>query len=474
MKSFGSIILVLIILFAENPAKAQDVFESGSVIDVSANSVQLEDYLNNAFAVDGFKTGKRDLALSPDGKRFAIISMMGLRYNIWIAPSEGGEASILLAANVDALEGVDIVTDIVFYNPRFSPDAKKLLYVTYVYDESKGSDIELEFDDEGRNTHLGLDTAYSNINAVNIETGEIRTVIEGAKDFNYSSDGRYICFIRDDYKFNMDDTPADHHGVPSIYDTETDETRYLIKDVLSTYSYEGINSGIKYESIAMSPDNSYIVAIGRDTLSNEVDLYKIPFEGGEFEKFGNINESGITSSIDDLKFSPDGRYILFNSLTIYDVITNEIYSPVPEFGSIRTAIWSLSGEEIYFIRSGSVDEIVAINFNLDYFDKISEKITAVESGTPESFAVISNYPNPFNPSTTIEFTLPEAGFTELVIYNIMGQKIRELVSADMPAGVHSVLWDGRGQNGLSVSSGMFLSRLISGDHIVSKRLMLVK
>ncbi|MFC1552617.1 T9SS type A sorting domain-containing protein [Candidatus Latescibacterota bacterium] len=478
MKSIMFRILFLIILFAVNPAFAQDVYERFTVIDVSAGDIQFDDPYREFFALEGFKTGKHDLAISPDGKWIAFIARWGNRFNIWIAPSEGGEASILLAADVDALEGVDVVTDIFFYNPRFSPDGKELLYITPVYDEAKGGDIEKEFDDEGRNTRLGLDNGYRDINALNIETGEFRTVIECAMDFNFSSDGRYICYIRDDYKFNMDETLADHHGVPAIYDTETGETRYLIKDVLSTYSYGGINStGIKYNSIAMSPDNSYIVVIGRDISTDKLDFYKIPFEGGEFEKFGNVEESGITSSIYDLRFSPDGRYILFNlfnSLSIYDLNTNDIYSPDPEFGSFRTGIWSLSGEEIYYIRSESVDEIVVISFNLDYFDKISGQITAVESETQKSFAVISNYPNPFNPSTTIEFTIPETGFTELVIYNMIGQKIRELVSADMPVGVHSVLWDGRDQNGLAVSSGVFLSRLISGDNVVSSRMMLVK
>lgn len=110
-----------------------------------------------------------------------------------------------------------------------------------------------------------------------------------------------------------------------------------------------------------------------------------------------------------------------------------------------------------------------MDFNPDSFSKI----VLVEE-EPASFALLNNYPNPFNLSTTIEFTLPEGGFTELVIYNISGQKIRELLSADMTPGVHSVVWDGRDENGTPVSSGIFISRLKNRDNVFSNRMMLVK
>jgi hypothetical protein len=103
-------------------------------------------------------------------------------------------------------------------------------------------------------------------------------------------------------------------------------------------------------------------------------------------------------------------------------------------------------------------------------------ITNVETdeSIPSAFIIIGNYPNPFNPSTTIEFTIPETGFINLGIYNIAGQKIRELVSDTMTAGSHSVLWDGRDESGTRVSSGMYMSRLVSGGNTASNRLLLIK
>jgi hypothetical protein len=84
------------------------------------------------------------------------------------------------------------------------------------------------------------------------------------------------------------------------------------------------------------------------------------------------------------------------------------------------------------------------------------------------------YPNPFNPSTTISFTLPTGGFTELAVYNLMGQKIRTLVAGELMPGVHEVVWDGCDDAGNPVSSGIFVSRLAAGESIVTNRMTLVK
>jgi hypothetical protein len=103
------------------------------------------------------------------------------------------------------------------------------------------------------------------------------------------------------------------------------------------------------------------------------------------------------------------------------------------------------------------------------------KVTSVEDGaTPLVFSLGTNYPNPFNPTTTIPFTLPEDGFTTLVIHNLLGQQVRELVTGRMQPGEHTVVWDGRNDDGASVASGVYLSRLVAGEHEQVNRMLLVK
>lgn len=75
---------------------------------------------------------------------------------------------------------------------------------------------------------------------------------------------------------------------------------------------------------------------------------------------------------------------------------------------------------------------------------------------PQSFSLEQNYPNPFNQATTISYRLGVASHVQLDIYNLTGQKERTLLDADLPAGVHSVHWDGKSATAESVASGIYL------------------
>ncbi len=100
---------------------------------------------------------------------------------------------------------------------------------------------------------------------------------------------------------------------------------------------------------------------------------------------------------------------------------------------------------------------------------VEEKQTA-----PISFSIRGNAPNPFNPSTTISFSLPSPGRAELSVYSITGQKIRALLSGPMTAGTHSAVWDGRDDAGEMVSSGVYLTQLRSGKQVSSGKMLLMK
>lgn len=85
-----------------------------------------------------------------------------------------------------------------------------------------------------------------------------------------------------------------------------------------------------------------------------------------------------------------------------------------------------------------------------------------------------NYPNPFNPETTISYSLAEAGHTRLDIYNLKGQLVRHLVSSQMMAGDHEVVWNGHDDHNRAVSSGVYLIRLSTGKHISTKKMIMMK
>jgi hypothetical protein len=88
---------------------------------------------------------------------------------------------------------------------------------------------------------------------------------------------------------------------------------------------------------------------------------------------------------------------------------------------------------------------------------------------PDQFALIGNYPNPFNATTSISFELPFAGNVVLEVYNLLGQKVATLADGRMDAGHHSINWDAS-----SYSSGIYFYRLTAGNKVFTKRMTLLK
>lgn len=100
------------------------------------------------------------------------------------------------------------------------------------------------------------------------------------------------------------------------------------------------------------------------------------------------------------------------------------------------------------------------------------------AGNPDEPAlqaiVLSNYPNPFNPSTIISFDLPSFKEIELSIFNLKGQKVRSLASGIFSSGKHDLVWDGRDAEGRQVSSGVYLYRLSCAGQVITKRMTCIK
>ena len=98
----------------------------------------------------------------------------------------------------------------------------------------------------------------------------------------------------------------------------------------------------------------------------------------------------------------------------------------------------------------------------------------VNACVPVSNALYENFPNPFNPETTIHYSLHENEYAKLVIYNSLGQVVRTLVDEPVTAGIHTVQWNGVNESGQKVSSGVYFYRLTAGSFAKTKRMMLVE
>lgn len=97
-----------------------------------------------------------------------------------------------------------------------------------------------------------------------------------------------------------------------------------------------------------------------------------------------------------------------------------------------------------------------------------------EEELPLSYSIEQNYPNPFNPTTTINYSLPEANFVTIKIYNMLGQEVKTLLSEEVKAGRHNVNWNGENNFGIKVSSGTYIYRITAGEFVQAKKMILLK
>ncbi len=129
--------------------------------------------------------------------------------------------------------------------------------------------------------------------------------------------------------------------------------------------------------------------------------------------------------------------------------------------------------------SGIVDEFTDVAIN--------QYVTVVENGTitsieengaetpPADFYLANNYPNPFNPQTTITYHLKKAGQVELTVFSTTGREIRTLMKGFRASGEHKIVWDGRDDSGVRVASGVYLYRLKMGKSVFAvKKMVLAK
>jgi outer membrane protein assembly factor BamB len=93
---------------------------------------------------------------------------------------------------------------------------------------------------------------------------------------------------------------------------------------------------------------------------------------------------------------------------------------------------------------------------------------------PAEFNLSQNYPNPFNPSTTINFSLPQKQMVKLIVYDILGKEVKTLVNGEKDAGSYNVQWNGTNNNGVNVSTGIYIYRITAGSFIQEKKMILMK
>ena len=123
----------------------------------------------------------------------------------------------------------------------------------------------------------------------------------------------------------------------------------------------------------------------------------------------------------------------------------------------------------------------SVHVSYDLRDETAEQISSgsYQSSVdavlePDDFALLNNYPNPFNGETIIRFQLPSEQRVQLYIFNVRGQRVATLVDEQLPGGYHKVTWSGRNDDGRQVASGIYIYLIQAGPHRQSKKMTIIK
>jgi hypothetical protein len=173
--------------------------------------------------------------------------------------------------------------------------------------------------------------------------------------------------------------------------------------------------------------------------------------------------------------APDFDVALTGELIQYHVYRDSVAVAQVQTTSHTDMTNLAAGTYLYFVvaeyalgMSGPSNEISAV---------VATTSIAEEAIIPLITALKGNYPNPFNPETTISFSVGTQSHTENIqidIFNIKGQKIRNLLDDTFSPGQHKVVWNGTNDNGQAVPSGIYFYRMKAGDYQSVKRMMLLK
>ena len=177
------------------------------------------------------------------------------------------------------------------------------------------------------------------------------------------------------------------------------------------------------------------------------------------------------SELNNLGFILERRSALTDWLQIASYLTDSSLEGQGTVSHRTTYVYEDEGvemDQVYDYRLADVD----VHGNVEYH---SLQLMGVSSSNmPEQFILYPNYPNPFNPVTTIRYDLPEDSFVDVTIYDMLGNVVSNLVKTNQSSGYKSIQWNATNNHGEPVSAGVYLYKIQAGDLVDTKKMILLK
>jgi hypothetical protein len=243
----------------------------------------------------------------------------------------------------------------------------------------------------------------------------------------------------------------------------------------SSWEYLGeVEVGSIGRAIEISPDGGTLFAAGFNSVSM--------FRGSIDTSFAAVPGGlpGPWKSIRSMDFGPNGLLWVCDETVPNTTKDGVVYALTPDL-SHRIPV--MTGDDISdptgiaFSTDSEYYNAYVIDFATHRLMKWTQPNTSVDEenvNLPSEFVLHQNYPNPFNPLTTIRYELPKASHVTLVVYNILGQKVRTLVNHTEMAGKKTVRWDGTNDYGVQVATGIYILRIEAAGYVKALKMSFVK
>jgi hypothetical protein len=236
----------------------------------------------------------------------------------------------------------------------------------------------------------------------------------------------------------------------------------FVPDMLLTLCNKEYVLWIHFDEKVMNLDSAFFkIAYESDYITaNTVSKGPALSPGANFEVARTIYSDSIIICLGVISGSFDGPG---NILGVY--LTPGSQEVLTQFSFAHCTLLDSEGHEIIHQTQGATID--------------NSCVVDVEEGNqtdliPSDYGLGQNYPNPYNLETQIGYQLPQAGKVTLTVYNVSGQLVRTLINEQMPAGYHSVVWDGRTDNGMQVSSGIYFYKIQAGKFTQTRKMVLLK
>ncbi len=175
----------------------------------------------------------------------------------------------------------------------------------------------------------------------------------------------------------------------------------------------------------------------------------------------SLDENDVTLVWDAPSTTPTGYKVYRDEAFIADV-ADDITTYTETLMEIDTYEYYVTA--MYDLVESGPSNIVTVTVLTESEDN---NITPITSS-------IANFPNPFNPSTTISYSITSAGMTDVSIYNVKGRKIATLINENQTEGTYSTSWNGKDSDGIAQSSGIYFMKLKTSDQNITKKIMMLK